>query len=247
MRPTQAQGVCDEDLGGRPSLCVRGAIGERCGSCARAVEQDGKLLAESLRVRGACLACDLDRLPGEAPLVAGHELPHRVVPHLRRQKSGHFVQISSAAGQTGMAGGSIYHAGKWGVEGFFDSLHDELSPFGIGVTIVEPGAIASSFFSRVGVTTAIDAYESGPVGALRRYLSDADVVTGNSVGDPAKMAQAIIDSVSVPDPPQRLVLGSDAHTMIGEALTARLAAHEAQRELARTTDRTPLDSTVGAA
>lgn len=177
-------------------------------------------------------------------LVAPIQLLRSVVPHLRRQKSGHFVQISSAAGQTGMAGGSIYHAGKWGVEGFFDSLHDELSPFGIGVTIVEPGAIASSFFSRVGVTTAIDAYESGPVGALRGYLADADVVTGNSVGDPAKMAQAITDSVTAERPPQRLVLGSDAHTMIGEALTARLAAHEAQRELARTTDRTPVASTA---
>ena len=172
-------------------------------------------------------------------MVAPIQLLRSVVPHLRRQKAGHFVQISSAAGQTGMAGGSIYHAGKWGVEGFFDSLHDELSPFGIGVTIVEPGAIASNFFSRVRVTTAIDAYESGPVGALRSYLADADVVTGNSVGDPSKMARAVIDAVTAAEPPQRLALGSDAHTMVGAALTARLAAHGAQRDVARSTDRIP--------
>ncbi|MET9565127.1 SDR family oxidoreductase [Streptomyces tauricus] len=170
-------------------------------------------------------------------LIAPVQLLRAVVPHFRRQKAGHFVQISSAAGQTGMAGGSLYHASKWGVEGFFDSLHDELSPFGIGVTIVEPGAIASSFFTRVGVAKAINAYESGPVGALRGYLADPDTVIANSIGDPAKMARAIIDAVTTSQPTQRLVLGSDAHTMIQQSLTARLAAHEAQREAARNTDR----------
>ncbi|MFC9118917.1 SDR family oxidoreductase [Streptomyces sp. NPDC057067] len=170
-------------------------------------------------------------------LLAPVQLLRSVAPHFRRQQAGHFVQISSAAGQTGMAGGSVYHASKWGVEGFFDSLHDELSPFGVGVTIVEPGAIASSFFNRVGVAKAIDAYESGPVGGLRSYLADPETVIGNSVGDPAKMARTIIDSVSASKPPRRLALGSDSYTQIHQALTARLAAHEAQRELAHTTDR----------
>ncbi|MFS8201667.1 hypothetical protein ACLVWQ_23600 [Streptomyces sp. CWNU-52B] len=59
----------------------------------------------------------------------------------------------------------------------------------------------------------------------------------NSVGDPAKMARAVIDAVSAPRPPRRLVLGSDAHTMIQQSLAARLADHEAQRESAATTDR----------
>lgn len=170
-------------------------------------------------------------------LSAPIQLLRSAVPHLRHQGSGHFVQISSAAGQTGMAAGSVYHASKWGVEGFFDSLHDELSPFGIGVTIVEPGSIASSFFSRVGVTTPIEAYEDGPVGGLRSYLADPETVTSNSIGDPAKMARAIIDSVSAAEPPQRLVLGSDAHAMIHQALSDRLTAHDTQRELSRTTDR----------
>ena len=170
-------------------------------------------------------------------LLAPVQLLRSVVPHFRQQKSGHFVQISSAAGQTGMAGASIYHAAKWGVEGFFESLHDELSPFGVGVTVVEPGTIASGFFSRMGVAPAIDAYESGPMGDLRGYLADPEAVTGNSLGDPAKMARAVIDAVTVAEPVRRLVLGSDAYGMVQQALTSRLAALEAQRELAGSTDR----------
>ncbi|MGW3233961.1 SDR family oxidoreductase [Streptomyces olivaceus] len=169
-------------------------------------------------------------------LVAPIHLLRAALPHLRRQGSGHFTQISSAAGQTGMAGASVYHAAKWGVEGFFESLHDELAPFHIGITLVEPGTIKSNFFNRLRVSEPLDAYQSGPVGELRRYLAQPDTVTANSVGDPKKMARAIIEAATAASSPRRLPLGSDAFTAIDEALTGRITEHRAQHATAQTTD-----------
>ncbi|GAA2338854.1 SDR family oxidoreductase [Streptomyces kunmingensis] len=172
-----------------------------------------------------------------ANLVAPVQLLRSVLPHLRRQGSGHFTQISSTSGQTGMAGASLYHASKWGVEGFFESLHDEVAPFGVGITIVEPGSIDSNFFARLNVAEPIDAYDSGPVGDLHRYLADAAAVKADSLGDPAKMARAIIEAATSARPPRRLVLGSDSYTAIEQALSGRLAALRAQEEVARSTNR----------
>ncbi|MFE0417303.1 MULTISPECIES: SDR family oxidoreductase [Streptomyces] len=169
-------------------------------------------------------------------LVAPINLLRTALPHLRNQGSGHFTQISSAAGQTGMAGASVYHAAKWGVEGFFDSLHDELAPFHIGITLIEPGTIKSNFFNRLRVSEPLDAYQSGPVGELRRYLAQPAAVTADSVGDPVKMARAIIESATSANPPRRLPLGSDAFTAIDDALTGRITEHRAQHATAQTTD-----------
>ncbi len=179
---------------------------------------------------------DIDRLFA-ANLKAPIQLLRSTLPHLRRQGSGRFVQISSAAGHFGMAGASLYNASKWGVEGFFESLHDELAPFGVGVTIVDPGSIASNFFARLNVAPPIEAYNDGPVGDLRRYLSNPDAVKSDSLGDPVKMAQAIMNAVTDPQPPRRLVLGSDSFPAIEQAVSARLAEIRAQEDLARSTDR----------
>ncbi|MYU09559.1 SDR family oxidoreductase [Streptomyces sp. SID8361] len=67
------------------------------------------------------------------------------LPHLRAQGGGRIIQFSSVAGLIANAGGSIYHASKWGVEGFAEALAEEVAPFGIEVTIVEPGGARTSF------------------------------------------------------------------------------------------------------
>ncbi|WP_413105694.1 SDR family oxidoreductase [Streptomyces sp. Inha503] len=170
-------------------------------------------------------------------LIAPIQLLRAAVPHLRRQGGGHYVQISSLAGQTGIAGASIYHASKWGVEGFVESLHEELAPFGVGLTVVEPGSIDSDFFARLDVASAIEAYRDGPVGALRDYLSDRAAVKRDAIGDPRRMARAIIEAAEAAEPPRRLVLGSDAYEWIEKALHSRLSALRSQEAAARSTNR----------
>lgn len=161
-------------------------------------------------------------------------LAQAVLPHLRAQGHGRIIQISSMAGQGAAPGTAVYCATKWGVEGFFESLATEVKGFGIGVTIVEPGAVRTSFFDRgKEVTAASPAYAGTPVATLRRRLEDGRV---SCRGDLAKMAGAIVDVATRPVAPLRLVLGSDAYRLIRIGLTARLAGLEDQKHIALSTD-----------
>jgi NAD(P)-dependent dehydrogenase (short-subunit alcohol dehydrogenase family) len=156
------------------------------------------------------------------------------IPHLRAQGHGRIIQISTFGGLVAFPGGSMYHAGKWGIEGFTEALVGELAPFGIGVTLVEPGGARTNFrygSSRLG--TEIEAYRGTPGGAARKMIEDG---TSVPVGDPAKMAAVIIASAGQNPAPKRLVLGSDSYNFVHKALTDRLAELEAQREVAFTTD-----------
>ncbi|MEZ0091830.1 SDR family oxidoreductase [Streptacidiphilus sp. EB129] len=156
------------------------------------------------------------------------------IPRLRAQGHGRIIQISTFGGLVAFPGGSIYHAGKWGIEGFTEALVGELAPFGIGVTLVEPGGARTNFrygSSRLG--TEIEAYRGTPGGAARKMIEDG---TSVPVGDPAKMAAVIIASAGQNPAPKRLVLGSDSYNFVHKALTDRLAELEAQREVAFTTD-----------
>jgi NAD(P)-dependent dehydrogenase (short-subunit alcohol dehydrogenase family) len=160
------------------------------------------------------------------------------LPHLRRQGGGRILQLSSVGGQAAWPGGSLYHATKWGVEGFADALAGEVAPFGIGVTIVEPGGARTNFrYGSSVLADRIEAYDGTPAANIRRILTEA---TTQGIGDPALMATAMIASVDQDPAPRRLVLGSDAYQGIETALTARLADIRAQRESAATTD-APLD------
>src|SRR6266542_1094532 len=139
-------------------------------------------------------------------LTGSIQLARAVIPHLRAQGGGRIIQLSSQGGQIAFPGLSLYHATKWGIEGFYEPV--------IG---------------------AIDAYADGPVGQVRQYLACGAGTTIPS-GDPVKIAQAIIDSAAQEPAPKRLLLGSDAYTNVQAALTGRLASVEAQRELALSTD-----------
>ena len=156
------------------------------------------------------------------------------VPHLRRQGRGRILQISSVGGQAAWPGGSLYHASKWGVEGFADALAGEVAPFGIGVTIVEPGSARTNFrYGGSVLADRIEAYDGTPAAAIRRILTERTTV---GIGDPARMATAMIESVDRDPAPRRLVLGSDSYEAMENALTARLADIRAQRESAEATD-----------
>lgn len=157
------------------------------------------------------------------------------VPHLRNQGGGRILQMSTYGGQATHAGASLYHASKWGIEGFMDSIAQELAPFGIGVTIVEPGGARTNFRGAAcaALGAKLEPYDGTPAGAVHAILADP---TRMPNGDPIKMAAAMIASADQDPAPRRLILGSDSFTMIRAALQNRLADVEAQQEGATRTD-----------
>lgn len=168
-------------------------------------------------------------------LLGSIQVTKAALPHLRSQGGGRILQLSSYGGQATNPGASLYHATKWGIEGFMESTAKDVAPFGIGVTVVEPGGASTEFrsgSSRLGASR-LDVYDASPAAMTRRI---ADPSLPPSPGDPIKMAQAMIDSLDVDPAPLRLVLGTDAYGYIHTALAERLAALEAQHELAATTD-----------
>jgi NAD(P)-dependent dehydrogenase (short-subunit alcohol dehydrogenase family) len=159
-----------------------------------------------------------------------------LLPHLRAQGHGRILQISSVGGQCTAPGMAVYHATKWGVEGFFESLAAEVKGFGIGVTIVEPGGVQTDFTGRSKeMTVALPAYRGTPATVTRRAAQSR---FARYPGDVAKMAAAIVEAAGLPVAPLRLALGSDAYRLIRGALTARLADLEGQRDVAVSTDLT---------
>jgi NAD(P)-dependent dehydrogenase (short-subunit alcohol dehydrogenase family) len=167
-------------------------------------------------------------------LIGSIQVARAALPHLRAQGGGRILQLSTVGGQAAFPGASLYHASKWGIEGFADALQQEVAGFGIGVTIVEPGGARTEFrygSSQLGPRLA--AYDGTPASMARRMLEERTAVP---IGDPARMVELMIASVEQQPAPKRLALGSDAWTAMQRSLTARLAELEAQKELAFSTD-----------
>jgi NAD(P)-dependent dehydrogenase (short-subunit alcohol dehydrogenase family) len=136
-----------------------------------------------------------------------------VLPHLRANRGGHIVNFSSIGGITGSMGNGLYNASKFAVEGLSEALEVEARPFGITVTIVEPGYFRTDFLSSSSIQQAakvIDAYAE-TAGATRNAVA---VRSGSQPGDPAKAVRVIIDAIESDTPPLRLPLGPDAFSRI---------------------------------
>jgi NAD(P)-dependent dehydrogenase (short-subunit alcohol dehydrogenase family) len=167
-------------------------------------------------------------------LLGSIHIARAAIPHLRRQGGGRIIQISSSVGQAAYPTLGVYAATKWGIEGFFEGTIPEIAPFGIEVTLVEPGASRTNFASSsLDAAEGLDVYENTPAGEFRRMVSTAGPAM--FTGDPRKVASAIIASADQIPAPKRLTLGGDAYALIHEALTGRLAALEAQKEVAHST------------
>jgi NAD(P)-dependent dehydrogenase (short-subunit alcohol dehydrogenase family) len=167
-------------------------------------------------------------------LVGSIQLIRAALPHLRAQGGGRILQLSSMGGQVSFPGGSLYHATKWGIEGFLDAVAQEVAVFGIGCTLVEPGGARTDFRHRgARIADTLEAYDASPSRMITRLVTDA---TRPSQGDPAKMVEVMIASVDEEPAPRRIALGSDAYQVMRAQLSARLKALEAQRELACSTD-----------
>ncbi|MBO3681327.1 SDR family oxidoreductase [Streptomyces sp. NEAU-YJ-81] len=169
-------------------------------------------------------------------LTGSIQLARAVIPHLRAQGGGRIIQIASVGGQVAFPAMSYYHATKWAIEGFWESAAAELTPFGIDVTLVEPGVSRTQFGGASAVLgPPLDVYADGPSGQLRAMLTGRAPAMP-APGDPTKMAEAIIASADQPEAVKRLTLGSDAYHLATTALRQRLESLEAAKELAYSTD-----------
>ena len=151
------------------------------------------------------------------------------LPHLRAQGRGRILQVSTAGGQTTYPNFSYYHASKWGIEGFCETVAREIAPFGIGLTIVEPGATPTGFGASLVTAPVMPEYENTPAGEVRRAITSGAFPLPN---DPRKIAEAMVDLVDTGAAPIRLPLGSDTYDDVRASLVARLAEHDAHRDVA---------------
>lgn len=158
-----------------------------------------------------------------------------VLPHMRRRRSGHVINISSLGGYQAYMGWGVYGSTKFAVEGISEALHQELAPLGIDVTVVEPGFFRTDFLDEQSlVRTALELPDyAETVGRMRHFAAEANHA---QPGDPDKFAQAILALANSERPPLRLPLGSDAvarieakHGLVEQELGA-------WRELAMSTD-----------
>lgn len=167
-------------------------------------------------------------------LIGSIQLIRASLPHLRSQGGGRIVQVSSEGGQTAYPGFSLYHASKWGIEGFIESVAQEVAPFGIDFIIAEPGPTGTNFGAALDRAEPSGIYEETPAGEVRRLIAGGEFVIR---GDAANTVEAIIGAADSDHPPLRLALGSTAYENISAALAKRLEALEAQRDIALSADR----------
>src|ERR1700680_1550116 len=131
---------------------------------------------------------------------------------------GRVLQVSSEGGQIAYPNFSLYHTTKWGIEGFVEAVAQEVAPFNIEFTIVEPGPAKTSFGGGLVSPPPMDVYENTPAGDVRRAIAAGGFPLP---GDPVKMARAMIDSADRSPAPRRLTLGSDAYAKVRAALVGR--------------------------
>jgi NAD(P)-dependent dehydrogenase (short-subunit alcohol dehydrogenase family) len=154
----------------------------------------------------------------ETNLYAPIAITRAVLPHMRRQRSGRILQVSSIGGRVGNAGLTMYQAAKFGLSGFTEALAKEVAPLGIHVTSVEPGGFRTDW-AGASMTFAphVEGYES-TVDSRISYVKESSHLP---VGDPDKAANAMMALAENPEPPVHLVLGSEAVGILKLANAAR--------------------------
>lgn len=165
-------------------------------------------------------------------LVGSIQLLKTSIPYMRKQGGGRMIQMSTYGAQVAYPANSMYHATKFGIEGFCEALAQEVAQFNIGVTMVEPGGARTEFrYGSAKVAKLMPEYES-----CHGFLNMLDASKGLAPGDPVKMAERIIESVDKTPAPLRMVLGSQALDATITRLKERVADYETQTELAASTD-----------
>ena len=156
-----------------------------------------------------------------------------VLPGMRANRSGSILNISSIGARISPAGSGYYSATKAALEGLSGSLHKELQPLGINVTVIEPGAFRTDFAGRSLTQSATPIGDYAETAGKRR--KENDTMHGTQPGDPAKAAEAILAVVESPNPPSLLVLGQDAFGAFAAVAEAQRAELEQWRDLSLST------------
>jgi len=158
-----------------------------------------------------------------------------ILPIMRHQSSGHIFAISSIGSMVSSAGGSIYSASKFASEGWMEGLSKELKPLGITATIVQPGFFRTDFLDRSSLRYGdrdVEDYRE----QFDKFKSFLDSMNHTQIGDPAKLATALIQISEMTHPPLRFCAGSDAHERVIEKARAILSEAGRLRDLSRSTD-----------
>jgi NAD(P)-dependent dehydrogenase (short-subunit alcohol dehydrogenase family) len=155
------------------------------------------------------------------------------LPVLREQGGGHIVQVSSIGGRLATAGLSAYQSAKWAVGGFSSVLAAEVAPLGIKVTVLEPGGMQTDWAGSSMQVPPISAPYEPTVGAAAA-MHNPDTI---ALGDPAKVAQVVLQVAAMDDPPLRLILGSEAYAYATAAARAQAESDQRWHDLTVSTDR----------
>jgi NAD(P)-dependent dehydrogenase (short-subunit alcohol dehydrogenase family) len=166
-------------------------------------------------------------------LVGSIQLVRAALPHLRAQGGGRILQVSSEGGQVAYPNFSLYHASKWGIEGFLEAVAQEVQPFGIDVLIAEPGPTATGFGAGLDHAKVMEVYDATPAGDVRRGVADGSFAIK---GDAVRTVAAIIAYADEAAPRRRLALGSAAFENIERSLHARLEDLAAAKDVAYSAD-----------
>jgi NAD(P)-dependent dehydrogenase (short-subunit alcohol dehydrogenase family) len=164
-------------------------------------------------------------------LIGPMNVTRAVLPVMRTQRSGHIISISSSAGlAAGFEFVSAYAASKFGLEGWMESLHAEVAPFGITTTIVNPGFFRTELLTEQSTNYAersIADYDERRAQQLAFWKSQ----NGQQSGDPAKLARALVTIAGQDRPPRRFIAGADAIATAEQKIADLKAQIEAERDL----------------
>lgn len=157
------------------------------------------------------------------------------MPYLRQQGHGHIVQVSSVAGLASFPMVGLYNASKWGLEGMSEALAQEVAEFGVKVTLIEPGAVRTTWAhtSMPHSAERLDAYARARTVRLEGMEAEYAV---EQPGDPVRAAEALLRIVDMADPPLRLILGDAAFDVAVQAAQKRIDEWSQWEELSRSTD-----------
>jgi NAD(P)-dependent dehydrogenase (short-subunit alcohol dehydrogenase family) len=171
-----------------------------------------------------------------ASLIGPMNVTRAVLPVMRKQRSGHIISISSSAGlAAGFEFVSAYAASKFGLEGWMESLHAEVVPFGIATTIVNPGFFRTELLTEQSTNYAepsIEDYDERRAKQLEFWKAQ----NGRQCGDPEKLARALITIASQQPPPRRFIAGADAIATAEQKIADLKAQIDANRELSTSLD-----------
>jgi NAD(P)-dependent dehydrogenase (short-subunit alcohol dehydrogenase family) len=157
-----------------------------------------------------------------------------VLPVMRKQRSGHIINISSVAGVVGFKHCAAYAASKFAVEGLSLSVAAEVERFGIKITLVEPGFFRTDLLDARNVKWPSQAIEDYAAEAKPKDMWSA--YNGTQQGDPEKLGEALVKIADMPNPPKQFHAGSDALAVIRPALEARLQEIRDHETLSKSTD-----------